>query len=335
VLQWSSFGACAYTAPASREEAALFHRYVLGKSGWLEVPVAAAPGALVFRKNDCELTVAINPADAGGDKNLQITLYFAGNYDARWLPKSSAIDSKSNFDSFSSVMYRTKASLIDTEVALLRQFHEAGWTAYSRLASSGAEDPNSRHISMLQGGSELTVSIGHPAESTDELVVQTSVSVSNKTLPIPPDAGWIEFDNSTEMQLVINTKMDLAHTAQFFDETMAAEGWLARDAGRQIKEDKGWLPYILGQKDVLIRLSARPGGGTRIVVGNAEQTSWQLQKPVEAKKQTDKPGFEAADFALPTGATAVKFAVDQKQINFEVADTTPPKLSRCPKITWV
>jgi WD40 repeat protein len=324
--QWSSFGMCAYSVPASQEEAALFYRYVLGKSGWLEVPVTAAPGGLVFRKDDCELTVTITRADAGGGKNLQISLYFAGNYDARWLPKIAAIASKSGWDSFSSVSYRTKASLIDTEVALLRQLHEAGWTAYRRLAASGIDDPNARHISLLQGGSVLTVFVSHPADAAEELAVQTSVSGSNKSLPIPPDAGWIEFDNSINLQLVINTKMDLAHTAQFYDEAMAAEGWLARDAGRQIKDDKGWLPYIRGQQDVLIRLLARPNGGTRIVVGDAERSSWQLQARVKAKKPADKPGIEAADFALPAGSTAVKFAVDEKQIQFEMADTTPPKL---------
>ena len=327
VSQWTSFAACSYTAPASQEEATLFHRYVLDKSGWSEVAGPAGPGALVFRKENCQLTVAINPAYTGGDKNVQISLSFTGNYDARWLPKISPIPSKSVFDSFSMVMYRTKASLIDTEVALLRQFHEAGWTAYSRLAASDTEDPNSRRISMLQGGSLLSVSISHPADSPDELVVQAIVSVSNKTLPIPADSGWIEFDNSSDLQLVLNTKMDLSHAVQYFDETMVADGWLARQAGRQIKDDKGWLPYIRGQKDVRIRLSARPGGGTRIVVGDAQRTSWQFQSPVEAKKSTDKPTLEAADFVVPNGAKAVNFAVDQKQIEFEVADTTPPKLS--------
>jgi len=322
----SEFAIFAYTAPASQEEAALFYRYVLGKSGWKEVPVAAAPGMLAFRKNDCELTVWIYPADAGGDKNLEISLSFLGNYDARWLPRISAIDSKSDFHSFFSVSYRTKASLLDTEVAVLRRFHEAGWTAYSELARSGSQHFDRRDIQMLQGGSVLSVSISHPNEPTEELAVQTSVRASDTTLPIPPDAGWIGFDNSTDLQLLINTKMDLAHTAQFYDERMAAEGWLARDTGRQIKEDKGWLPYIRGQQDVLIGLSARPGEGTRIVVGETEGTSWQFQAPVEAKKQTDQPGFEAADFAVPSGATAVKFDVDEKVIEFEVADTTPPKL---------
>ncbi|HEY2158864.1 MAG TPA: hypothetical protein VGH33_24755 [Isosphaeraceae bacterium] len=329
IPQFSSSGMCAYTAPASQDEASLFYHHLLEESGWSESPVTAGPGLLTFRKDGCELNVSVAAADAGGDKNVQISLQFAGNYDARWLSKATAIDSKSSWGSFSSVSYRTKASLVDTEVTLLRRLHEAGWTGYTRLAASGIDDPDARHISLLQGGSILTVFVGRPADAPGEFAVQTSVSVSHKSLPIPPDAGWIEYDESTNLQLVINTEMDLAHTARFYDEAMAAEGWSARDAGRRIKDDKAFLPYIRGQQDVFIRLVARPGGGTRVIVGDAASLSWQLREPVDAKEltPTDKPGIEAADVALPAGATAVKFAVDEKQIRFEMADTTPTRLS--------
>lgn len=179
---------------------------------------------------------------------------------------------------------------------------------------------------MLQGGSDLTISIGYPADSTKELVVQTNISVSNKSLPIPPDAGWIEFDRSTNLLLVANTKMDLQQTAEFFDTEMAAAGWLSREAGRQFKDDKAWLPYIRGQQDVLIRLVALPEGKTRILVGDVERSSWQLKKPDSPDKKKEKPGIEAADFTLPKGAAAVKYDVDQKQIEYELSGSTPAKL---------
>lgn len=330
VPQFSNYGTCMYNASVSQSDAELFYRYALGKAGWTEAaPSAANPLGLEFRKDGCELIISFTPATdspAGREEDLQISLQFAGNYDVQWLPKVAPIDSKSSWSSFSSVSYRTKADLTDVEAALLKQFHKAGWTAYTRLAASSSEDPKSRTISMLQGGSELTVAIGYPADSTQELVVQTSVNVSNKSLPIPPDAGWIEFDASTDLQLVANTKMDLQQAAQFFDSQMAAEGWLAREAGRQLQDDKGWLPYIRGQQDVLLRLAALPGGGTRIVVGDAATTSWQLKKPTSASAKSDQPGIEAADFTLPAGATVVKFDVDEKKIEFEVAGTTPQKL---------
>jgi hypothetical protein len=157
--------------------------------------------------------------------------------------------------------------------------------------------------------------------------VQVSVSVSNKSLPIPPDAGWIEFDSSTDLQLVANTKMDLDKTVAFYDTAMLAEGWLAREAGRHIEEGKGWLPYIRGQQDVLIRMVSLPDDTTRIIVGDAERSSWQLQKPRTVPAESEKVGMEAADFPIPEGAKAVKFEVDQKQIQFDLPGLTPPELA--------
>lgn len=333
---WSEMGNCSYTAPASQQEAELFYRYALEQAGWTETTPAAAAAGLNFRKDGCDLSVYFSPSaerGSAGEAELQVSLHFAGNYDVRWLPKVSAIDSKNSYESPSHLMYRTRADLTDVEAALLKQFHEAGWTAYTRLAASGTEEPDSRTIAMLQRGSELTVSIGSPADAKGELVVSTSVHVSHKSLPIPPDSGWIEFDSSTDLQTVINTKMDLQHTIEFYDGRMAAEGWLAREAGRQIKDDRAWLPYIRGQQDVSLFLAVLDTGGTRVVVGDAASSSWQLKKPaVESagkggkREKSDKPGIEAADFRLPDGATAVKFDVDQKNIEFEVPGITPPKL---------
>ena len=258
-----------------------------------------------LKKTDADLNVSFAPADddaAGRPGRLQVSLQFAGNYDVRWLPKFTAVDSKSSFDSFSYVMYRTKADMTDVEAALLRQFHAAGWTAYTRLNAAGVEDPNSRTISMLQGGSVLTVSIGHPADSADELVVSTSVHVFNSSLPLPPDSGWIEFDASTDIQFVINTKMDLKHTIDFFDQQMTAEGWLARAAGRQVKDDAAWLPFIRGQQDLFLHLAAMPAAARglsrvtrRVPPGNSKspprrnRTSPASKRPISSCLPARRP----------------------------------------------
>lgn len=334
VPKWGDYDNNSYVARASQNEAEQFYRYYLDKAGWKETAPPAGQLGLMFRKDDCELSVSFSPADAAGAgaaSDLQVDLRFLGNYDARWLPRISPIDSRSAYSSFALDSYRTRAAMTDVEVAILKQFHAAGWTAYTRLNASSAEEPDSRRISMLQGGSELTVSIGPPADAPGEWDVQVSARASNKSLPIPPDSGWIEFDNSTDLSMVANTKMDLKQTAQFYDKQMAAEGWLAREAGRHLEDDKAWLSYIRGQQDVLLRLTKLTGGGTRVVVGDAATTSWQLQKSdATAEKGTgekaDKPGIEAADFALPAGARAVKFDVDQKNIEYEVPDMTATKL---------
>ncbi|MEX0728078.1 MAG: hypothetical protein WD065_17540 [Planctomycetaceae bacterium] len=328
---WSYGGMDAYSAPASQEEAELFYRHTLGAAGWTEITGddPFQPG-LNFHKEGCRLNVSFSPASSpapGREADLQISLRFAGNYDVRWLPKISPVDSKSTYSSFSTAAYRTKAEMTDVEIAILKQFHEAGWTGYTRLAASSAEDPRSRSISMLQGGSELTVSIGYPADADDELFVQTSVNVTNKSLPLPADSGWIEFDSSTDLQLVANTKMDLKQTIEFFDAQMPLEGWLAREAGRHIEDERAFLPYIRGQKDVLIRLVALPGGGTRAIVGDAETSSFQLKQPAVVDAETEEIGIEAADFKLPKGATAVGFDVDEKRIQYELPNVSPAKVA--------
>jgi hypothetical protein len=156
----------------------------------------------------------------------------------------ASIASKSEYGSYSSLMYRAKAPITDVEVALLKQYHAAGWTPYTRLGASFLEEARSRSLSLLQGASELTVSIGYAGDAKEELFVQTSLHTLNKTLPIPPDSGWIEFDASTDLQMVANTKMNLRETIAFYDKEMGLDGWLARKAGRHLdeKEKKAWLP---------------------------------------------------------------------------------------------
>lgn len=337
---WSYGGSDTYATAAPQEEVETFYRHVLGKAGWKETPADPLQPGLNFQKADCLFNVSVSPAyptpgepvkeGAGG---RQVTLRFAGNYDAHWLPKVSPIDSPANLASFSMVHYRTRMPLTDLEVAVLQKLREAGWVPYSRLATSHSEEPHSRSLTLVQGGSLLTVSIGPPADAPGELVVQMGVNLAEKSLPLPADASWIEFDVSTDLRLVASTKLSLAEAAKFFDTEMPLDGWLAREAGRRIDDEKGrgWLPYIRGQRDVLIRLVAMPAGGTRIFVGDAERTSWQVKaetaaKSPEAKGKSDKPGIEAADFELPKGAAAVKFDIDGKQIEYELAGTTPPKL---------
>jgi len=330
--QWGNFNTSTYSAPASQREAEMFYRYTLGKAEWLEVePSEQRQQGLVFSKEGCLFNVSFYQAtvsEAGSESDLQVHLGFAGNYDIRWLPQYSVSDSKSSYSLAVSDSYRTKADLTEVEVALLKQFHAAGWTAYTRLNSSSAENPDSRTFYMLHGGSELVVSIGYPSDSTEELYVQTSVSASNKSLPIPPDAGWIEFDSSTDLQLVATTKMDLEKTIEFFDSEMKSEGWLAREASRRIqtKEGKAWLPYIRGQQDATIRLVSLPDERTRVIVGKADGSSWQLTKPPAVNPEVEKNGIQAADFQILRGAESVKFDVDEKKIEFVSPEMTPPAL---------
>jgi WD40 repeat protein/catechol 2,3-dioxygenase-like lactoylglutathione lyase family enzyme len=323
-----------YTAPVAQDEAELFYRHHLGLAGWSELapPDPTVPG-LNFEKDGYALNVRFSPPSPpqpGHEQDLQVNLQFGGNYDARWLPRVAPIDGPVAWASRYLVSYRTKTDLMELEVALLKQLQMAGWTAYSRLITSQNELPDSRRLTFLQSGSELTVSLGYPADSKDEVFVQMGVSVTNKALPIPPDSGWIEFDSSTELRMVATTTLNLQETIQFYDDEMALEGWLPHKLGRRLDTEnkRAFLPYFRGQQDVLIRLSSLPDGATRVLVGEAEPTSWQVKNetPADKEESAETPGIEAAEFKLPKGATAIKFDVDAQQIEFELTGVAPQAL---------
>ena len=329
VPQWGDIQSNSYGVNASPAEAEQFYRYVLHQAGWSEV-VSSQPTSMAFRKHGCLLNVSIMPTttpNAGDGGDLQISLNFAGNYDVRWLPKFAAIESKNNFESFGFCSYRAHASLTDMEVALLKQFHALGWTAYSRLDSSSDEDPVARRFSMLQGGNELSVSIGYPAEATSEINVQVGVRLTNKSLPIPPDCGLVEFDSSTNTKVVATTKLSFEQTIEFYDLELPREGWQSRESSRRVGEGQAWLAFIRGQQDVVVRLKKLPDSRTRILVGEAEKNSWQLQQPAQLDPNVAVAGIEAADLAIPKTAINIKYDSDQKQIQFELPDVTPLNLA--------
>lgn len=323
-------------APASEVES--FYRHVLGQRGWTQQPQeGAGPQSLSFVKEGCLLNVSFTqgaPMDTAG---TSVNLFLSGNYDSRWLPKLDAIEKADSYDFYATVGYRSKANLTDIEVELLKKLHAAGWTPYTRLQASSSEQPDARSMSLVRNGGEMTLSIGRPAGKTDEYFVQTSVHVADGSLPIPPDSGWIEFDSSTDLMLVANTKLKLEEAIAFYDQQMAAEGWLAREAGRVVDEEnkRAWSPYIRGQRDAIIGFQSLDDGTTRITVGNPEKSSWQLQKPVVENPQLAEDGIEVADWPLPKEAQKVAYDVDEKSVQFQVpqvkltvlADTIAKQLS--------
>ena len=330
VPQFRMEGAETYNAPAIQAEADMFYRWACEKAGWKEQPAEPSLPGLAFKKDGCFLHVSMNPAippTPGRDGDIQVSLRFSGDTDVRKLPKVAPSNSKSGWGSFASVSYRTKKSLTDTEVELLKALARDGWAPYTRLNASSVEDPKARHLSFVRVGSVLRAFLARPADAADEVAVQLGVHPTQKVIPIPGPADWLEFDNSTEIHLVANSADDLARTVEFYDTEMKNDGWRRRDAGRVIDEEKqkAWLPYFRGQQDVLVRLVALPEGGTRIIVGDAEGSSWQLAKP-KPNEEKPKPGIEAADFKLPAGAAGVKFDVDAKKIEFEVAGGSTAKL---------
>ncbi len=300
----------------SPDEAQLFYRYHLGKAGWNEVVAAAAtPGSIRFQKAGFMISVSFYE---GAESKTSINVNFAGNYDVRWAPKYDAAPIELVFENEDTVIYRTKADLIEIETTLLRKMHAAGWTAYARLHASHNEQDDGRDLEFLRNGMTMRVSIGRfPADPTS-YNIQYSRFLTANSIPIPPDSGFVELDTSTQPLLVATTVMDLVQTREFYDKELVAQGWLVREYGRSLKDDHNWLTYVRGQQDLTVGLQSLPTGRTLVRVGDKlEKYSWQLAKLAEpATSDAAVVGIEAADFPILNELKSAKFDSIDKSIEF-------------------
>lgn len=329
---FEEFGSNYYFTKAGVDEAKAFYRHVFAAAGWQENSNPEQPQPqLTFQKGEHLATVSfqegVGSGSPGTSSDLQIGLRYQGDYDLRWLPKHSDAAELEPYSTSGSAMYRTTDDISDVEVRWLERMHAAGWTAFTRLFSSNSEQPDRRLLGFVNGGIQAMVSLGYGAGDPGKLFVQSSAQVFNKSLPIPPDSGLIELDTSgPNLSMVANTKMDLNAAIAFYETEMKREGWLPRSHGRGVDDNLAWLPFIRGQQDVVIRLVGLQDAGTRIVVGEAERSSWQLKGEEAIDPELLEQGIEAADFILPKGAQDVQYQLDQKQIGLKIGGRSPQQL---------
>ncbi|MFO1064229.1 MAG: hypothetical protein U0892_10225 [Pirellulales bacterium] len=327
-VQFDGNGMVSYLTEAATAEVNQFYHYLLSKQGWQVLPPdgPAQEGSVTFAKSGVRLSLGLVPAEQSGlaKSGTMVSLSLGGNVDVRRFSQIGAVESQAAFRSFAFDMYRSREDITKLETALIKQFTSAGWTATTRIDAAHAEDPQSRTLTFTQRTGQLMVNISRPVDEPQQWAVQVVMQLNPKSIPIPTDAGWIEFDSATSIKMVANTKMSIEETAAFYDREMQNEGWSARQALRKIDKERGFLPYIRGQNDLNIRLVKLESGATRVIVGEAEQNSWQLAE-VPDPASVKKAGLEAADFPIAKGATDVKYNVDEKTIEFKLAETSPPK----------
>jgi hypothetical protein len=312
-------------APVSIPEARAFYRYFLTKAGWTESPPDPNnPTAIAFRKNSSEISGYFYDA---GDGKTNITLHHAGNYDVRWAPKADGAAIEIVYENAGSSSYRAKASILQIETSLLRKLHEAGWAAYSRLNSSYHEEPDKRDFEFLRNGATLRVSIGKfPDDTAETYTVQYSLFPNDTWAPVPPDAGFVEFDGSTEPELIAISKMSLPEAREFYDRELTSHGWLTRQIGRSLKDEQHWLPYLRGQCNLTVSLTKLPDGRTLVRIGDASGSIWEAAQHKEDKEdEVDKPpatGLQAADFPLLNATKTGKFDSLRKTIEVQLDGST-------------
>jgi len=310
------------SVPVDLEEAMLFYRYQLTSAGWAEsAEPTSTPGSLQFQKDGFK--VAGNFYEEGMSKT-SANISLLGTYDLRWVPKLDAAKITTVFDRSNVVIYRTKLDLLAIETTLLRKLNAAGWTTYARLHASRTETEDTRDMEFLRNGLILRVSIGKfPADPTN-FNIQYSQTLTARSIPVPPDSGFVEYDGATQPQLVATTSMNLAESLEFYDRQMTAQGWLIREFGRSVTEDQNWMSYVRGQQEVSVGLQKIPSGRTLVRIGeDLENASWQLASLKPTTKADDpKVGLEAADFPILNESKSATFDAMGKTIDF-LMNTTP------------
>lgn len=309
-----------YSAPATVDEVKTFYNYFFTRDGWSLVPDAAAgPDAMNFIKQDVRLSLYPTQIPNGP---TQVNLSCSGNIDLRRLPKIDAPQPEIVYEADNTVMYRVKAEMLDIETTLIRKLFDAGWTSYARLNTSKNEEAERRDLQFIQGATTLLVSVQRLPDSP-AYNVSYSKFLTTKSLPIPKDSGFIEFDGSTQPLMVASTAMTIEQTRDFFEKEMAAQGWLRRDSGKQFNEKSGWMEFIRGQCDVTMVLAKLESGRTQVRVGEGvENSSWQLKKSKPLNASVTENGIEAADVPALNGWSIVKYDSEQKQIDFVAKGAT-------------
>jgi hypothetical protein len=302
-------------------EAQTFYRYFLEQAGWKMLPVDPInPAAIEFQKDGCRLSVSCYD---GGDGKTSVMVHHAGNFDLRLAPKFDAAPTESTYENANVIIYRTKADLLSIETALLRQFHAAGWSGYSRLKTSHSETADQRDLDFLRNGTTLRVSIGKFPVDPESYTIQYSLFPNNSWAPVPPDAGFVEFDGSTEPALVARTSMSLDEASDFYTQALIAQGWLPREKGRSEKDDRAWVSFLRKQSDLSVGLTKLEEGGTLVQIGDTGGSLWDLSQ-AEEEPAGDAPeaGLQAADFPILNATKTAAFDALGQSVEVRIDKST-------------
>jgi WD40 repeat protein len=310
--------------PVKPEEAMTFYRHFLAEAGWTEVdPLSPNAPTLVFEKDGFRLTASFYESDG----KTSVTLYHAGNLDLRDLPKFDAAEIKPSYESAYNMSYSTKADLLTIETNILRVMSAAGWMPYTRLNTSHSEGDDSRDIEFLKNGTSLRVSIGKFPVAPESYTISYSLFPNNASVPVPPDAGYVEFDGSTDPKLIAISKMSFDELTKFYDTEMAKDGWIVREQGKSEKGDNAWLSYLRDQNDVTIGLAKLENGKTLVRCGQASGSLWENSLPKDEEEQAEEAataavGVQAADFPILNGTKVEKYDPLGETIELQIDGST-------------
>ena len=299
--QSESFDSVTYSAPVSVEELKTFYRYILEGRGWQELSDQATEFSIPFQKEGH--TLSVSPFGNKVTETL-VTVTLKGNYDNRLTPRLAEFPIETTHEENGGVIYKVRANLLQIETGLLRKLTAAGWTSVVRLVGRQNEIASGRELDFLKNGTRLRVMVQPDKDDPKSYVVSYSTSLSHHALPVPADAGLMEWEDVFEAQLVANTSLSLKEATAFYEAAMKSQGWLPLRQRRRTDSDVVYLPYYRGQRDITISLNPISDGLVRIRAGKYSDASWQKPQDEVAKESTTDvestptEGIEAADLPI-------------------------------------
>lgn len=314
--QSDSFHAVNYSAPVDIEEVKAFYRYKLGERGWNELSDQATPYTIPFQKQG--FTLIISPYGAKPMETM-VSISWSGSYELRKTPTLDQFPKETIYEGDTNIIYKVKASLLQIETELLKKLHKAGWTAVARLNRSQSEQPETRDFEFVRNATVLRVSVQRDKDDAKQFVVSYGLSLSLHSLPVPSDAGLMEWDDYLESQMVANTSLSLQEATTFYEDAMKKQGWVPREKGHRIDNDVVYLPYFWGQQDVTIALEPIADGLVRIRAGKYSSSSWQ--KPTGSTTEAESSpaeGIEAADLPILHAAGAPTYESREVRIELDL-----------------
>ncbi len=325
-----SFWTDNYKSAASIDEVQVFYRYTLNKLGWTETQDPFPEGALKFAKQGFVLHVS---STKHTDTECFVSLSLLGNTDLRSIPRLKVFAPTIEYDNCYNVVYHVKAGLIDIETELLRLFHDAGWTAVSRLANRRTVGQLSRNLDFIWNATLLQVSIDPDKGNPGSHTVSCYKTMTLHSLPIPPDCGLVEWDDwngRPGLFMDANTSMSMDQAKEFYETKMISDGWIPTGKRGELKADAMFLPFIRGENDVTIGLETLPSGRVRIRAGRYSDKSWQ-SKPLAdtASNATDESTdeLEAADLPIIDAAAAPTYDRKGSRIKYSLRDVPLAEVS--------
>ncbi len=244
-----------YEGPLSAEEVKVFYHHWFTTQGWTHVASeVSGPGHGTYQKEGVKLSLMLSPEG----EQCRVTISATSPFDLRELSLVRALAKPPTYANASIVMADVDGELLDWEAKLLRGMHAEGWTPYARLNSSHHETPNQRMLLFVKEGTIVHVDLSPKADQPSGWLLRMTKFSNPHSIPIPKDAGYVEFDGSTEPMLVANTNLDFKAARSFYDQAMQAQGWLIRErGGGTTKREPGEVTFLENEKFTLASLLSR------------------------------------------------------------------------------